>query len=478
MLQVLLHRLLAVLFFVNESSGAALHGKVELIVDTSGHVLIRNAQHNEWAAHAKVRPSSQANSSSVVVTTSSGALKCLHPFKSGEMDPNEACPEECPFIAQMATPCEFQCVGRHECAAINHEAPIADPEEMTCRGCQVEACEECVNNGEDACKTCAVGYDMKANGTCEGHGKRGWVVLMVIVGVVAFAFLIWVLELLCRPAINDNLVEHGLRHRWRSRLFNYEAIKKARSFRSSAETALPAPDGANTTETAQDAGRGPPMTQQGTIDDPFTPSNSKLWPLTTNLCRTSVAGPGLLLYFNFEFMILIWVTMVMFGWSATAITFSYDLFKLGIQKADTARQLCDVVLWGTKLQRELMTVKVGFMVGLYLFSVCMFLLHAMLQERRFHEDDDNTTLEDFAALAERLPAFHGSELAEDRLKQSVEAATNQKVVGVSVCWNYTKREDDVMKVLQYEMRQLADAVSPTHRQGDGQLAFPTDAQAA
>ncbi len=38
------------------------------------------------------------------------------------------------------------------------------------------------------------------------------------------------------------------------------------------------------------------------------------WPTTTNLLTTDVAGPGMLLHFNFQFVIIVWALLVAAGY--------------------------------------------------------------------------------------------------------------------------------------------------------------------
>merc|ERR1719207_368084 len=72
-------------------------------------------------------------------------------------------------------------------------------------------------------------------------------------------------------------------------------------------------------------------------------------------------------------------------------------------------------------------------------------------------------MKDYCAYLTGIPTFHGSEMAEERVKQVIEAATGEKVVGVSICWNFKEQEDKVRKTLEYDMKLMDDEILHTHQ---------------
>merc|ERR1719359_1065328 len=239
------------------------------------------------------------------------ALECGQVFSVPGEASDAECPEDCPFVAEdvsnHSAVCRFQCVPEGRCSAVNPDATIADHDDMICRGCQVEACEECAHNGEDFCKTCAPRYNLKDDGSCESEGYGVWIVIMVVGGLFVICTSAYCGQLCFRPSVNDDAVQRGIRDRWRSR--NKPPIEETDATTGGARESL--------------------------LEDP----RAKPWPITTNLCRTPVAGPGLLLYFNFQCFLIIWTILVLIAWCVTASVSSWDLFDLGIRDAETPRDM-------------------------------------------------------------------------------------------------------------------------------------------
>ena len=49
---------------------------------------------------------------------------------------------------------------------------------------------------------------------------------------------------------------------------------------------------------------------------------------------------------------------------------------------------------------------------------------------------------------------------EDQLKERIESATGQKVVGVSVCWDFVEHKEDVMELLESQLVEKDAAPHP------------------
>ena len=82
------------------------------------------------------------------------------------------------------------------------------------------------------------------------------------------------------------------------------------------------------------------------------------------------------------------------------------------------------------------------MIVLYIttFFLCMAL--GIYQLGVFqHTDQANSTHKDFAARIRNMPLMEGTESGEVQLKERIESATGQRVVGVSVCWDFEEHEE-------------------------------------
>merc|ERR1719478_335099 len=122
-----------------------------------------------------------------------------------------------------------------------------------------------------------------------------------------------------------------------------------------------------------------------------------LYPLETNLCTELVAGPGMLLHFNFQVVLMIWAFWVATWWVIFATCIDNALFVLGTRKFGTPRENCILVAWGYETQQRLMWTKVLFLLIVYVVSFASFLMFSVRQ-LRLHQwlDAENKTMKDFA----------------------------------------------------------------------------------
>ena len=121
---------------------------------------------------------------------------------------------------------------------------------MSFFGCCVRGCFGPSLDGSDSCVTCSPWYDRTADGKCRARYMWAAWTGLGLLAVVAVLLITYVVDLNLRPTTNSAGLERGL------------ANRSGQKYRRS----------------------GP---------------ERDFWPLTTNLCQTSVGGPGLLLYFNF-----------------------------------------------------------------------------------------------------------------------------------------------------------------------------------
>jgi len=227
----------------------------------------------------------------------------------------------------------------------------------------------------------------------------------VLLGLLLAAVIGWIVNLARRPPLNEQGLSQGIVLRSRAKLVQPQSNAEPPALPGRAET----PGG----------------------------SLRRRWPMGTNLTKESVAGPGLLLQFNFQVMVMIWAVGIAIGWVILALAVDTDLFVLGTKRAETPRQSCIVIAWGYETQRRLMKPKVIFLAAAYVGTFLMALIHSVRQLRIFQWNDiRETTHKDFCARVTGLPPIGGEQLAEKELKEHLELATGQKVVGVSICWDF------------------------------------------
>jgi len=324
------------------------------------------------------------------------------------------CPSECPYFVKNkndANFCSFLCVAGEECALYDPGSPIADKEKWICRQQSVDHCDIYSINGKDECEQCQEYYHLSADGQCYyDYIWALYILLFSLVGLLAFV-IYWVVDLCLRPTTNAEGLDEGERMRKRQRLHVHE-VK---------------PDG--------------------------TP---ELWPIPqTNLLRQDVAGPGVMLHFNFQFMIIVWAFLVALGWTFLGLTVDHDLFVLGTKPFGTPLSNCALVAWGYETQQRLMKVKVYFILWVYLMSFILVILHSVRQRRIYQMmDNKDKTMKDYAAFVSGLPKIKGDGPVEEELKKAVEDATKDgTIVGVSVCWNYSQHVDLIMEAVDEEERE-------------------------
>jgi hypothetical protein len=186
-----------------------------------------------------------------------------------------------------------------------------------------------------------------------------------------------------------------------------------------------------------------------------------LWPVSTNLMKEVVCGVGTQLQFSFQAAIIVWAFAVAASWALLAYFVDDALFILGTRRAITARQNCILVAWGFETQHRLMWTKVDFMIVIYIASFLLCMALGVYQLRLFQKTDQaNSTHKDFAARIRNMPLMEGTENVEEQLKERIESSTGQKVVGVSVCWDFQEHEEDVMELIESQLVEREAALHP------------------
>jgi hypothetical protein len=355
-------------------------------------------------------------------TTQLASLKALECGKTHKVDEKtnkyDKCPVDCPFFAQNRKDdehCTFLCVPAMNCDKWNPNKPIPDEIKgtLTCRGPMVQFCNTPVLDGTDRCKKCQAGWRLwEEDGQCYFKHWTAIITGVSIFGGIFFLVAVWIVEWCQRPTINAEAVNHG------------------HEFRSRAKILQPKKDG----------------------------HSRKPWPLNTNLTKEDVAGPGLMLHFNFQAHFIAWPLFVAIVWTVLAC-FHNELFILGTRRFGTPRHNCALVAWGYTTQQRLMWTKVLFLAIVYVVSCVWFMIFHVQQHRTYARMDAETkTMRDFAVELEGLPPIKGNEDAEGMILQAVADAGCVNVLGVSIVWDFQPYEDQVMAAVKKDQMVRAGSM--------------------
>jgi hypothetical protein len=342
-------------------------------------------------------------------------------------DKNEPCPRACPFYVQNKLDdkvCSFMCIAGQDCTKYNPKTAVADPVMGICRAPMVSNCKEYEHGvDQDKCHTCEDWYYLrKKDGKCYSEYVILLAVVASILGVIVLLLMAWAVDIGLRPVTNPRGLSKGMKFRESQKLHEPKVLGQA----------------------------------------------LRLWPLTTNLCRTLVAGPGMTLHFNFQGVIIGWALLIAIGWTVMGFTIDGALFILGTRDFATPRQNCILVAWGYETQQRLMWTKVGFCYWVYVGTFACCLIHSVRQLRIFQDVDfKNKTMKDFAALVQGLPDLSGSDRVEDNLKETIQRATGQSMVGISIAWDYNEDQEIVQEGVESELRMQEGILSPTTAEAGG-----------
>lgn len=338
--------------------------------------------------------------------------------------PDGVCPKACPFFAQeggKTRACFFQCVTGPQCGSgtLDPDDDIADEDELICRKCKVLGCLKCAKGQGERCAVCEPGYMHNDDGTCTSEMWKVWSFVFTIVGVILLFLIAWFVRLQMLPVTNP------------------EGLKEGLAYRSSLKLRVP---------------RG----QAAVVGADPNSAARPLWPISTNLHAIQVAGPGLTLHMNFQAAVILWAAGLVVSWVIFTYMTSPDMLTLGLYPVDTPQQMCSVTLRGKEMQKRLLPTKLIYMVFMFVATFAFNVLYALYQRQRFLAMDDDTSMTDFAAMCEGLPVLSGGEACEKDLKQQIEAATGEKVVGVSICWDYKEQEDAIEEAIDREVDMLEE----------------------
>mmetsp|Transcript_81585 Transcript_81585/g.141763 ORF Transcript_81585/g.141763 Transcript_81585/m.141763 type:complete len:969 (-) Transcript_81585:182-3088(-) len=344
----------------------------------------------------------------VVLTTVT--IKCGQAVFS----PLGSCPEACPYFAQEAKKyCFFKCVKATDCGTMDPDDRVPDLDMGVCRPCNTRGCKKCAPGNTDTCAQCNRGYSLQPDGTCSSDYMMVWECIITFVAGLMIFLVVWMIQLGCAPITNGEGLQEGL------------------AFRSAVKMHMPLDRSAETASEVH--------------------VSRSLYPISTNLHVTQVAGPGLTLHMNFQLASVMWSCIMIVLWISFVYLTDPRQLTIGLLPAETQPELCAVTLQGRTLQEEQMPMKVTFVVLVYLVTFIGTLVYSGVNLRCFESLGDETTMQDFVALATGLPKLPGDQKWEETLKTLFAEKTGEKVVGVSICWDFGDQADEIQDMLEDDL---------------------------
>merc|ERR1719297_473181 len=74
-------------------------------------------------------------------------------------------------------------------------------------------------------------------------------------------------------------------------------------------------------------------------------------------------------------------------------------------------------------------------------------------------------MSDFTAVVRNLPQITGENHAEEQLKEAISAQTQERVVGVSICWDYHHHLAEVTQALEQDMGSIESTRAAARQRG-------------
>lgn len=340
----------------------------------------------------------------VVPQAACGELLAKHPD-------GVRCPAECPYLRiEPDHLCQFTCVPAKECSVANPLANFADPTTMQCEVCLVTACQECID-GPTTCKECQAGFLLE-DGVCVSKDRHWWHGVYAFLAVIVALLVMYIVSLAYRPNVNPVILEGGLIFRKFSKTLEKMAHK----------------------------------------NQPYS-----LW---LNLRRHDVAGVGVLLFFDWQFWILVWSCVIMAVFLALGIAFPTRPSAIEYQPGDPRSfQACNFDV--ERQASRVADMKLAYFWAvfvLYVLSTTGSLALARFHKRMFKNVcEEELTMSDFTLMVQGLPRdpkFLGSERLEEDLKDAFEKALGSRIIGVSVCWDYRDHVDEVQVEVRAQLDRL------------------------
>lgn len=330
------------------------------------------------------------------------------------------CGAECPFLLEDESHgCFWRCVSAAGCPATD----VRDRDWMMCRRCDVSGCARCAPQ-RDVCEECVSGFVLSGEG-CTAKYTYIWHFFFAIAGLVVGVLLLWYIHLLCRPRVNPEGLQAALDHRWRSTLHDVDDVNGDAWYALSSDLRAIPPGG------------GPP-----------------------------IGGPGLMLLFQFQFAVLLWIIMAATGWWMMSLWLGTDLLLLGTIHINGQQEMCQAVRWGRAVRDQLRDAKLAYMGTLYVLSTLGALALAVLQYRRMQMvDSRSSTMADYALACHGFPHEAGPTVEAD-IQAFLAEASGCQPVGVSVAWDFGTQPEEVINLVRRDVRQREENLKRTESAGN------------
>jgi len=329
------------------------------------------------------------------------------------------CPDECPFLAEdRLMGCSFRCVEAEACGTktLQPRESVPDDVKLECRECNVVACELCTPH-KDECLECKEGFFLWEKKCVSNY----WYVSRFIETIgclLVFVLIAWLMELRFRPRINMQGLDHGEK-------FRIHTVRRMPSM-----------------------SKGP---------------HGPLYPLGTNTMKElDVGGPCFCLHMRFQLYLVLWSLALCVAFCCFAVSTDVALLKLGVSRGESNVDYCALVNWGKTRLDELKIDRLGFTFFAYIFTVGSSMLAAYLNVKAFQRlDAERVTVADFTARIDGLPITDGTERVEEELKTFLQESTGFSIVGVSVGWDFSEKEEAINQALEQQAEELERAMNPT-----------------
>jgi len=160
-----------------------------------------------------------------------------------------------------------------------------------------------------------------------------------------------------------------------------------------------------------------------------------------------------MLLFSFQLFLLVWVFILLVGWTVAARHTDDSMLVVGTYLAHDSQEMCQAVEWGRRIRDRDRLSKLFFTFMLYVLSTACSIAFALWQHRRYQEVDSQTsTMMDYAAVCTGFPLDGGPDVEGD-IQEFITRATGCNTVGVSVCWDYGHVESEVLTLAINEIRR-------------------------
>lgn len=346
------------------------------------------------------------------------------------------CRPQCPYSLFLPNdPCHKVCVQPERCGKVDPTRRFADKESKqciaTCGASEddiIVGCATCVTTG--ICKKCVSGFTVTKDGRqCLDDNRFFWYCVYGTLGVIAVMLAVYLILLSHRPAINEEVLEHALKHRdhrkvWEERedhvFYQYD----------------------------------------------FT---------TTMLINTDISGQGVILYFGFLTFACFLAGVLLIG-SFIAYEFSdlkehREVIKEGLNGTHVAQHCAHstehLTARGEQVFSDYQLRMFQCMASTYVVVLIASMVVVWYQTNiSYRWDENNSTHEDYAVIAKGLPEdatdpkelthFFEKALDKELRKRDVSEGDldELRIIGVSIAYDYKANQDLIDNCLQDWIEEL------------------------